>query len=537
MRLRLPVATLALLTATTAAVPSAVLAEDADDAGPRSGVTPIRGSVMPDLTGRAALLPTVAVADADRRDEIVPIAIRPPEIIPPEIIPPEVIDPHKGMEKIKHIVIIVQENRSFDHYFGTYPGAEGIKRKNGKFVPCVKDPLGGGCVRPYHDRNWVDSGGPHHSGDAQANINGGKMDGFLKRVVEHRNACASKGGKYCMPGTRLPDVMGFKTGREIPNYWTYAREFVLQDHMFEPVRSWSLPSHLWLVSGWSARCSDVHDPMSCTTAIGQPPKDFYKSGEELYAWTDITYMLYRRGISWRYYVADGTPADCGDGRMICRDQTFDASDLTPMIWNPLPYFTNVRERRQVDNVQRVKYFFRDLRDGKMAQVIWIMPNQHLSEHAPNGNVDDGQAWVTKVVNRIGRSKFWKSTAIFVTWDDWGGFYDHVVPPNPAYRGYGLRVPGLVISPYAKRGYIDKQILSFDAYLKFIEDRFLRGRRLDPRTLARPDSRPVVVENLDVLGDVTWAFDFTQKPREPLILDPHPGIDRQWQQHFLTPLEE
>jgi phospholipase C len=120
-----------------------------------------------------------------------------------------------------------------------------------------------------------------------------------------------------------------------------------------------------------------------------------------------------------------------------------------------------------------------------------------------------------------RSKSWASTAIFLSWDDWGGFYDHVKPPLVDENGYGLRVPGLVISPYAKRGFVDHQILSSDAYLKFIEDDFLGGQRLDPKTDGRPDPRPTVRESATILGDLRKDFDFTQAPRPPLILKLRP----------------
>jgi phospholipase C len=123
-----------------------------------------------------------------------------------------------------------------------------------------------------------------------------------------------------------------------------------------------------------------------------------------------------------------------------------------------------------------------------------------------------------------QSRDWASTAIFLAWDDWGGFYDHVVPPKVDQNGYGIRVPALVISPYARKGYIDHQTLSFDAYLTFIEDDFLGGQRLDPRTDGRPDPRPTVRENVPQLGDLASDFDLTQKPRPPLVLPTNPRTD-------------
>ena len=132
--------------------------------------------------------------------------------------------------------------------------------------------------------------------------------------------------------------------------------------------------------------------------------------------------------------------------------------------------------------------------------------------------------VYRAINDVMRGPDWKSTAIFLTWDDWGGFYDHVPPPQIDQNGYGIRVPGMVISPYAKRGFIDHQTLSHDAYLKFIEDDFLGGSRLDPKTDGRSDPRPTVRENAPVLGDLTADFDFDQQPRQPVVLStsPRPG---------------
>ena len=430
--------------------------------------------------------------------------------------------PPPGIRKIKHVVVIMQENRSFDSYFGTYPGVDGIPRG-----VCVPDPRGG-CLRPYHVSKDRNVGGPHALKNAVRDINGGAMDGFVREAVSARKACVDPNDPVCSSPAAGSDVMGYHDAREIPNYWAYARNYVLQDHMFEPNKSWSLPAHLLTVSAWSAKCSVKGDPMSCVSAPDLPatPPDFrgnLKKRIPDYAWTDITYLLHKHNVSWRYYVFSGTQPDCEDDAAIsCKPIPQDAK--TPGIWNPLPWFDTVRENWQLSNITPLGNFFKAARKGKLPAVSWVVPTQKVSEHPP-GLVSAGQAYVTTLVNAIMRSPNWSSTAIFLTWDDWGGFYDHVLPPTVDAESYGLRVPGLVISPYAKRGYIDHQILSFDAYLKFIEDDFLAGERLNPKTDGRPDPRPYVREDVPLLGNLVDDFDFTQQPRPPIVLDPYPGARR------------
>src|SRR5579875_3652376 len=166
--------------------------------------------------------------------------------------------PATGIHKIKHIVVIMQENRSFDTYFGTYPGADGIPAGT-----CVPAGAGRPCVRPFVDHADVNGGGPHGQANATADIDGGKMDGFVEQALRAKQSCRDPNNPACRQNTGTPDVMGYHTGSDIPNYWTYARDFVLQDHMFEPNASWSLVNHLYLVSGWSAKCTKHNDPMSC----------------------------------------------------------------------------------------------------------------------------------------------------------------------------------------------------------------------------------------------------------------------------------
>jgi phospholipase C len=436
-----------------------------------------------------------------------------------------------GIHKIRHVVIIMQENRSFDSYFGTYPGADGIPPG-----VCVPDPANPPCVAPFHDPSDVNYGGPHSMGNALADIDSGRMDGFVAQA-EAGMGCNSQ-DPNCSPCTdtshmsgNLPacvDVMGYHDAREIPNYWTYAENYVLQDHMFEPNDSWSLPAHLYMVSEWSAFCTNPLDPSSCRgdaqnpnpdstlTTLGSSPNN----GQLLYAWTDITYLLHQQNVPWAYYVFQGSEPDCeNDASMTCAP--VQQGPQTPGIWNPLPSFTDVTQDGQLGNIQSLTNFFTAAKRGTLPAVSWIDPNGTVSEHPP-ALVSAGQTYVTGLVNAIMNSPDWDSTAIFLAWDDWGGFYDHVVPPVVDRAGFGLRVPGIVISPYAKQGYIDHQTLSFDAYTKFIEDDFINSARLDPATDGRPDPRPDVREDNPILGDLTADFNFNQTPRAPLVLPVHPA---------------
>jgi phospholipase C len=430
-----------------------------------------------------------------------------------------------GIHKIRHVVIIMQENRSFDSYFGTYPGADGIPMQHGVPAVCVPDPAASQCVRPFHDPGDRNRGGPHGLANAQADINKGKMDGFIGQAEAGRTGCRGAFNPECGASGGPPDVMGYHDAREIPNYWAYARAFVLQDHMFEQNASWSLPAHLFMVSEWSAHCTAA-DPMSCRNALQNPGGLPARTGAgaakpPIYAWTDLTYLLHKAGVSWAYYVAEGTQPDCEDDQMACVPKRQRAG--TPEIWNPLPWFVTVRDDGQLRDIQPVSRFYQAAATGTLPAVSWVVPNGTVSEHPP-ALVSDGQRYVTGLINAIMQGPDWPTTAIFLAWDDWGGFYDHVAPPRVDENGYGLRVPGLVISPYARRGDIDHQVLSFDAYVKFIEDDFLASQRLDPRTDGRPDPRPDVRENAPQLGDLVKDFDFSQPPRPPLVLpvDPPSG---------------
>jgi phospholipase C len=430
--------------------------------------------------------------------------------------------PGADIHNIQHVVVIMQENRSFDSYFGTYPGANGIAMTGGVPDACLPSSVTIACIRPYHNPADLSSGGPHASKNELADVNAGAMDGFQKQAETATLTCVTPTDPGCRAGTAV-DVMGYHDAGEIPNYWQYAQNYVLQDQLFESETGWSLPAHQSLVSGWAASCTSA-DPMSCQSSPsgGALPPDSQTKlpiTTPTYPWTDLTWLLHKNNVPWKYYVTQGNEPDCQNpSAIICAPVVQNAK--TPGIWNPLPWFSDVAQDNQLGNITSTSTFYADAQAGTLPAVSWVTPSSAVSEHSP-ARISDGQAYTTSLINAVMSGPNWSSTAIFLSWDDWGGFYDHVRPPTVDTLGYGLRVPGLVISPYARQGYIDHQTLSFDAYLKFIEDDFLGGARIDPTTDGRPDSRPDVRENNTTLGDLTTEFDFTQPPRPPTLLPVRP----------------
>jgi phospholipase C len=270
-----------------------------------------------------------------------------------------------GIHKIQHVVVIMMENRSFDQFFGTYPGADGLPRKNGTFTTCMPDPRAGRCQRPYHDTADVNGGGPHYAPDADADLDHGKMDGFISQAEKYDRGCGPVSPRVCQANGPV-DVIGYKDAREIPNYWSYARNFVLQDYMFSPVLSWSLPAHMYIVSAWSAKCSTKDVAMSCTSQRVWPYATFVqqlKAKQLNYAWTDITYLLARHHVSWKDYVDPGTPDN----------------------WNVLPYATDVHQDNQGGNIQAISHFSQDAREGHLPQVSWLIPPYTYTSTRPRAS--------------------------------------------------------------------------------------------------------------------------------------------------------
>jgi len=300
-----------------------------------------------------------------------------------------------------------------------------------------------------------------------------------------------------------------------------------------------MPSHLQLTSEWVAVCKDWNKAMSCRSSLLWPnPIKVKHNPNARLPWVNLFQLLDVHNVSWKYYLGQGNEPDCDDDEMTCDPQA-QVSNV-PSIWNPMPFYAWTQDQGQAYIAAHnppVDQFLKDVNSHQLPQVSWIVPIDHYSEHAPGG-ITGGMEYVTSLVNAIMTSPdYWKNTAIFITWDEWGGLYDHVAPPNvdrnktaDPIQGFGLRVPGILISSWARPGLIDHQLYSFDSYATFIENLFAGGARLDPTQLGNPDHRPDIRDELtkvrfvdghtEPMGDLLQDFDYRQTPLDPLVLNTH-----------------
>jgi phospholipase C len=426
-----------------------------------------------------------------------------------------------GLGKLKHLIFIIQENRSFDSYFGTYPGADGFPSP----LPCLPDMwYPSQCDSPYPDHYASNDGGPYDYPHQIAEIDGGKMDGFVvERELElgqqckppHRRGDRQRRAHVFDPELGGPatasctvDVMGYHDGTDLPNYWAYAQNYVLEDQFYESISSWSQPGHLEVFSGWVATCRKLDPPEVDSCDTGTSGKTWFPGDPLPYLWTDITYLLHANGISWTAYLDGGL----GDAKFTLHG--------VPYIWDVLPGFETVSQDGETGNAEvNLTQFYSDAAGGTLPDVSWILPEYGDSEH-PQASIKRAQTYLTGLIDAVMSGPEWSSTAIFITHDDIGGFYDHE-PPAVTFDklGLGMRVPSLIVSPYAKAGYIDHQLCSTDCYLKFIEDVFLGGERMSQS--GRADPRPDYRDAEPAYGDLAHDFDFVRPPRPPLLLPLEP----------------
>jgi phospholipase C len=281
------------------------------------------------------------------------------------------------------------------------------------------------------------------------------------------------------------NVMGHYDYHMLPYYWTYASNYVLFDNFFESVLSFSLPNHLYIIAAQSGGY-----------VKGTVP--------EVFDFPTIMEELTPSGISWKYYFGTNLPSAgiTNESELMAHDAPESSfNDYS----NPLPHMKGIMSNasllsRDVPGSE----FYTDVQSGTLPQVSWIVPAGAVSEH-PTHSPEAGQKYVVTLVNTIMQSQYWKDTAIFIAWDDWGGFYDHVPPPQVDQYGLGFRVPVLLISPYARQGYVSHTQYEHSSYLAFIENQFGLKRLTNRDTMA---------------NSFYGEFDFSQPPRQPLILNPN-----------------
>ncbi len=353
---------------------------------------------------------------------------------------------------IQHIVIVMQENRSFDNYFWTYPGQVGYNPNLCMPLNPSKPTIG--CMKPRPANTTIMADMPHTYVSTEASLNGGAMNGFLEAANDN------------------PNVMSYYDAKTLPYLWYFASNYVLADQFFTSAKSYSQPNHWYMISGNAPVASmyegNTQEQEQCYNAgthqLTPSTCVYINEAQEIQTMADL---LTTHGITWKYYDAalppTATLAKAIDGT--CKG--CDAYDY----WNPLEAKNNsyVDPSHRENIVNRVQ-LFSDLKNGTFPQVSWVIPSAPISDHPP-ANVTTGMLWVTDIVDSVMHSQYWGSTALVVLWDDYGGFFDTVVPPVVDDNGMSFRTPALIISPYARPGYLDHTVYDFESTLKFIEWRF------------------------------------------------------------------
>jgi phospholipase C len=378
-------------------------------------------------------------------------------------------DHAQDLSAIQHFVFIIKENRSFDHYFGAFPGVNGTATatlSTGQVIPMNRAPdiLPRGLLHTWYTANLA--------------YDFGRMDKFDLNAT-----CNTSGDYLCF--TQM-------TQQDIPNYWAYASSFVLADEAFSSLRGVSFPNHLYTVAAQSGGAIDNPpntndwgcDAPAGTTAPVLDAQGYVSNVYPCFDFQTIADSVNDAGYTWSYYA----PTTAGGYQ-----------------WSAFDAINHIRYGPQwATNVFSTEQFVSDATNGNLANVVWLTPSYTQSEHPGGGPISTcvGENWTVSVVNAVMQGPQWNSTAIILAWDDYGGFYDHVAPENIDEFGLGPRVPWIIISPYAKAGYVSHTTYEFSSFLKLVEERF---------SLAPLASRDASA------NDMLDSFDFTQSPLPPLVL--------------------
>ncbi|HKE37106.1 MAG TPA: alkaline phosphatase family protein [Candidatus Baltobacteraceae bacterium] len=382
---------------------------------------------------------------------------------------------------IKHVVIIVQENRSFDNVFAGFPGADAPTFGYMKSDPTTKVPLEQITLKASQDI-------AQHYGDAVTDIDGNNMDGFGTPLLYG----GGNVGRF---------AYSYLAHKDVAPYWTMAKRYVLADHMFPTILGPSFTAHLALIASTANLSSTqslenypTSEPWGCDAPSGTQTYLMNNQGSwsqgPFPCFTTIATMadtLDAAGVNWKYYA----PAVAVGG------------NVGGQVWSTFDAIKKVRygpdwTKRVISPPQQI---LADAQKNALPSVAWVMPDWAWSDH-PATYSDAGPSWVAAIVNEIGQSKDWKSTAIFILWDDWGGFFDNVPPPQLDFRGLGIRVPCIIVSPYV-RPHVSHTQYEFGSILRFTEDAF-RLPRLGAMADGYTDQRA---------ANIIDSFDFTQGPRK------------------------
>jgi len=363
---------------------------------------------------------------------------------------------------IEHFIVVMQQNHTFDNYFGTYPGANGIP--DGTCMPTsLSDSKNKQCVAPFELTNQSISDLSHSDTIFQSQFQNGKMNGFIDALKK-----LNQDGQLSM---------GHFTDKDIPFYWNLADQYVLFDNYYSSAHTGSITNRMYWVAG---------KPGSEYNRI--PPEGF---GDI----PTIFDRLQERDISWKFYIKDYNP---DLNYRTAKNLDF----LPPQIqWVPLLAFDRFLDDPELSSrIVDLDEYYKDLENGTLPAVSYVLL-LGATEH-PISDLSLGEKATRTMLHTLMQSSSWKSSALFITYDDWGGWYDHVAPPQIDERGYGFRVPSLLVSPYARLGHIDHTLLDHTSILKFIEENW----NIPP--LAERDAKA---------NNLTSAFDFSMAPRPPILV--------------------
>ena len=378
-------------------------------------------------------------------------------LIPSPQVPASTVSPVAG-SPIQHIVVIMQENRSLDNLFNGFPGAD-----------TAQSGMSGGQsveLTPIALDDSRDLG--HSHPDWWQDWDHGAMDGFAR----------SGSSPSTLAYSYVPE-------QNVEPYWMLARQYVLGDRMFQSNTGPSFVAHQYMIAGQSANVAENPsgsvwgcdaDPSETAAVVGPNGTDL-PGVYPCFDYLTAADLLDEKGVTWRYYA----PADGADNFSLSAYQAI----------------RHIRFGKDwQDNViSPQNRVLTDIQNGELAQVTWIVPDLAHSDHPGSGS-KEGPDWVASIVNAIGKSPYWNSTVIFISWDDWGGWYDHVDPPKVDAMGPGFRVPLLIVSPYARHGYITHQNHEASGFIAFIEHNYDLG------TLGARDA------GTDAFED---CLDYKQKP--------------------------